>query len=80
VAAFGRSSGLEAGLWWWVIGISSILTMLPGLLNHLLSLAGPWAVEVGQSLVAPLSGLGIMLLYWEVREGDGRYRAYKALG
>jgi hypothetical protein len=67
VAAFSRSSGLVAGRWWQVFGISSVLTMLPGLLENLLSLAGPWAVVVGQGLMAPLSGLGMTLLYWEVR-------------
>jgi hypothetical protein len=74
VAAFSRSSGLVAGRWWQVFGISSVLTMLPGLLDNLLSLAlstdrqaGPWAVVVGQGLTAPLGTLGMTLLYWEMR-------------
>ena len=78
-AAFTRSSQLVAGHWWWAFGLSTLLSTLPSLLDNLLDLVGPWAVMVGQSLVTPLSTMGMTLLYWELRgreeEGDWPDRA-----
>lgn len=70
-AAFTHSSRLVAGHWWLAFGLSTLLSTVPSLLDNLLNLAGPWAVLVGQSLTAPLSALGMTLLYWELR-GRGR--------
>ena len=77
VAAFGRSSQRVAGHWWWAFSLSTLLSTLPSLLDNLLTLAGPWAVLVGQSLTAPLGTLGMTLLYWELR---GRGEERPALG
>ena len=78
-AAFTRSSRLVAGHWWLAFGLSTLLSTLPSLLDNLLDLAGPWAVMVGQSLVMPLSTVGMTLLYRELRgsgeEGDWPDRA-----
>lgn len=67
VEAFGRSSRLVGGQWGRVVGLYTILTLVPSLLDNLLGLVGPWAVPVGQSLVGPLSTVGMTLLYWELR-------------
>lgn len=70
--AFGHSSRLVAGAWGRVCNLFLLLSVLPGFLDNLLGLVGPWAVTVGQSLTAPLSTLGMTLLYWELRgRGEG---------
>lgn len=64
--AFGHSSQRVAGAWGRTFSLFLLLSTLPGLLDNLLGLVGPWAVTVGQSLTAPLGTLGMTLLYWEL--------------
>jgi hypothetical protein len=66
-AAFGHSSRLVAGAWGRVCNLFILVSFLPGFLDNLLGLVGPWAVTVGQSMTAPLSTVGMTLLYWELR-------------
>lgn len=57
--------------------IEALFVSAPGILDNLLSLAGPWAVSVGQSLTAPLSTVRMTLLYWELR-GRGEEKVEEA--